>query len=408
MPYGELLASEGRADEAAAFLDAWQPICRHLNSDTFTLVDVLVLSAMTKTGSVSADVYETLGDDAEADHTRGLSPAFNAPIANWQTLRKQREASPEYAKSWTVVEESGSILHRLMLPALGEAPTYEDMASGRALEYVLLERLIFSLISWLMLGIMFGCLVLPFRWRRASGGHRAMLLSPRKGQFLEVFGWGVLAPLLGYLLLIHVTPLGDRGFSVMVAGSKTLLAGAVLALSVVGLTAGTAIRRIRERCELLGLDLPMPGKRVTVLNTICMAIVVVAAMLILIPVKWLDVVIGHLSINVTLYAALSMLTAGLLAIGLCASLLVALARGVFANENLGLYYGTAARSLIPFLALAVVFISLSSHHVLRDRESWHARHDAIFAANPETPGFSAIEAGIVTRLQEELTTALKE
>jgi hypothetical protein len=192
--YGGLLADEGRLEEARVFLDAWKTLGVHLNGDAFTLIDVLVVAAIADTGrELAAPVYDSLGDAVRAARTREEAAALAAPVKAWKERRKAAESGDRR----DATQSRGGILAKLLLPALGESPTADELAPSRQVEYALAAGVAIAFLEAVMLLVML--VFLADGLIRRVRGSAGILLLPEWGTTARLLLVGVLLPLAAWV-----------------------------------------------------------------------------------------------------------------------------------------------------------------------------------------------------------------
>ena len=395
--YGRELAAAGRADEAELFLDAWQALAVQLNSDSFCLIDVLVVGALPRLAEDGiADLYRDLGQPDKAALTMANARRLAAPVRDWQEARKAWQKTNERGLTQTLLQR-GSALTRMLLPALGESPPEEDFRVGRLLEYVMLEKVLASGFSLLLFAAMCAAFLVMLRWRWRGGAAAAILLLPDARTVLRVLALGIVLPLAGFWVYSRWLPIGGRDYAVSYVWPKTVAAFLVLAVCVLVLTPLMAAAAIRERCAELGIETPPCGRRGFLRAAIAGAAFALAVGS-LVPVSWLQAPSGWARV---LYPA----AAGIFGAALACGALVALVRALFPRPCHGAYYGTLGRSLVPILAMAVVLIGLLTGPYLARRETFLVQNDPLFGVSPDEPGFTRVENRLAERLRRETAAA---
>lgn len=80
-------------------------------------------------------------------------------------------------------------------------------------------------------------------------------------------------------------------------------------------------------------------------------------------------------------------------------------RACRAEKQYWTYYSSTGRSVIPFLAAAIVLLSVVTDPYLSRRETFLIQNDPIMAISPELPGCTRLEAELVQRLRKETAAA---
>lgn len=258
--YGEMLVKEGKTDEAVPYLQAWCPLAEGITRDSWTLIEVLVASALADIGEKEAlPVLESIGRKDPADSLRKRSVALTGPVHRWrQSVRESRN------DRWIV---KASVLAGLLLPALGdEGITEADLAPGRMLDYVLLEQA--AVATWV---VAFLCVLLlmggiALYWRKAPGAASApFLIVPDWRNYTRILGFSVVLPLVLYLVYTQLTGLSGREYSFKYVPGRYTIEVSLLGVLILVLAMAFTVRHVRNRCQVLGIPVPRgPFERVQV------------------------------------------------------------------------------------------------------------------------------------------------
>ena len=394
--YGELLVTEGRPQDAEPLLDAWKTMALHLNDDSFTLIDVLVVGALPKMAlKMVPPVYETAGNAGKAAKTRQEAAALAAPVTGWRD--KSRESRPDEDR----LLRSASVLHLLLLPAVGEWPTDAELAPGRYLDYVNLEQAVASGVTIFLLAAMVACAVVALRWgldRRCASAP--ILLLPSWRVMACALGLGVLVPVAAYFLLSRYSPVALRQYAIRNAWPFFAAEMVVLTVLILGVPSVVAWRAIRERCRALGLE--HGGRRfrfVRLLTPLLAGATVLGVVVVCVATERTG--------NPPLPAVAVLLVAALVVLvsaALPALRALGLLPGTLAT---GFRTGTVARSLIPVFASAIILFSLLTRPYLDHRETWLVQNDPLMRMDAGKPGFTAVEVRVTERLQKAVAEAAK-
>jgi hypothetical protein len=449
--YGETLASEGKVAEARPFLDGWKTLTLHLNRDSWTLIDALVVTAIAHGISEhSAGVYERLGLAEEAARTRREGALLGGPGQEWRNRRSDPAAEEANKVHERELLLYGGVMMRLLLPALNEWPTPADYDANRRLEYVTAMHAAQIYLSGLLLLAMLACLVISLRWRLLSNGAVIpILLVPNGRQAARTLALGVLVPLLVFAGVALLVPIGGQAYAVQSGAHKLLAEFALLSVALLLVPAWLSIRFARRRCLELGVPCGSTAvPRLTIPALVCIGLAGVLAVLGFMQAPWptgfpdLAVGLAALSGGVGLIVLLAGLRPGLrLLVGLvlCCSLaaavswcwpavpgrpfvpgiaagvaalvcllvsaIVAGSRLLLARREVGLYCGTVARSLIPTFAAAVILICLTARPWLVHRERALLAADKVLVTGTDEVGFSRIENQLAERLKDAVESA---
>jgi len=391
--YGDLLAKEGRVDEARPYLDAWKTLTVQLNADSWTLIDCLVVTALPNgIAEHSALAYERLSLGADATRTRHEAAALGGPGKEW----RERRDDPALKEANHVHEEElrlyGGVLASMLLPALGEWPTRADYDASRRLEYVVGMQAALTSLCALLLAVMLGCLLISLRWRAVGGGEVIpILLLPDWRRALRILALGVLLPLGLYAGVVLFVPFSGQCYSAGAAVHKVLAECLLLAIALVVVPTWLAIRDARRRCRELGIECGRSSAGWG-LVPLLLGAVVVAGVWWVAPRPGRPFEPGVLAVAVTALILMgTIMGAGLLLL--------------LADRRHGLYWGTVTRSLVPFFAAAVILLCVIGRPWLLDAERRYMAADTILMTAPGEVGFSRIENQLSERLQKAVAEA---
>jgi len=396
LTYGDLLVAEGKAREAEPFLDAWYPIALKTDADAFTLVELLVGNAIVKTGEQYAvPAYEKAGKADKAAWTRARAERLAEPF---ETYKRRRNS----AASGTITRQlrrSGSILDNMLLPALDpEIYNDYDLAPSRGLEHVLFEEVAASVFLVVLVGLMALCALTALRWRWAKGMASApLLLLPDGRTLLRILIVAVLLPLAGYYAYTRWSGLAGREFGFTYVWYRFILEILLLGGTILALAIAMAGRRIRRRCESLGI--PVPQRAMSPRYRVAFWAAVVFLWAVCLTFR------GHMP------------TWGAwVLIPLIAGAIVVVLIGVHAADPTvilrkrayGLYLGTVARSLIPIFAAAILIVAAATHPYLVTREAALVGADKALSPDSSQISFTRAESLMVERLKNSVAQAVRE
>ncbi len=401
LAYAKLLIQEGHPDEARPFIDAWQPLCVQVTDDSFTLLDILVAGSIADYGRANVvALYHALGDKAAEARTLQVATTLNAPLTDYKTRFKARSTIQDTEQA-EMIRQHGGALAAVLLPALGEPVTEEELRPGRLVEYVLLDQTACGITNLTLLAIIFAALLVALRWRLFRGNTSApLLLLPDTKQTLRIVGYGVILPLLVYFLWAKVPVLGGRNISLTMALPFALTQAGLLTAAIAIVTVTLAARAIRTRCETLEVATPPAGPGRWILGgfAVCAGLTLALAQGLLVL---FSAVTGFACCQGILRLCLGVLDA---ALGLTAC--VAFFRYLLGSARFGLYRGTVARSLIPYLALSMVLIAALTNPYLRGTEARLVHIDPLMPPVSRTSaGFSVVESRLVEHLRTEMLKA---
>lgn len=344
--YSEQLIAAGRTAEAVPFLNAWQTLAVQLNGDSFTLIDVLVEGAIASIGETRIpDLWLKAGQPQRAEIARQHAELLVKPVRDWRAKNKLAQNDPAWREQEQRLKKSGSILANLLLPAFGEWPAETALAPSRLMEYVLAEKMALALLALLLLAGMLGCGMIYLRWRVVAGGAAIpLLLLPTGRETLRILGYGIVLPVLGYYVYSRWLPFSGREYNLAVAWPRLVAESVILLLLILGVTSHLAVSAVRRRCGTLGVEMP-PSRR------------------------------------------------------------FGLVKSLFGPRRFGLYYGSTARTLIPFLAMGVILLSLLAKPYLNLNERKLLRSDSLLRIDNAAGGFTSVESQVTHRLTTEIRQA---
>lgn len=387
--YGELLAGEGRREEADVFLRAHLRFAPQINNDAFTLIDVLVIGAIAQMGEERASaVYEKLGDKAAAERLRAESALLAAPVRQWKERVKQSNG--------TTLRKQGSILAGMLLPALGESPTPDQLKPARMVEYVVAEGIVLIILSFVLLIVMIvaALAAIYYRWMR-PGRTASLLLLPEIGELARLLVVSVFLPLLGYYVVTRWWPWSTREVNVGLGMPAFVMQGVALLFAVIGLALALAKRSVRRRCLQLQLPVPSPSHRFWTVAGWGLVI------LLAIPGLWPG--LGWVSTRAgVVFCWVGGVAVIVLILG---SMGYAISRDVRFGRPCAAYYGSLMRTVIPVIALALILVNLCSRPYLRHAERRWLAQDTVMGPDSSGGGFTVIESRLTQRLKGEIQQA---
>jgi hypothetical protein len=395
--YGELLAKEGRRTEADVFLNSYRRFIPQINSDAFTLIDVLGTGAFASYAHKRIPaIYEKLGDTNVAKQAETELAALDAPVTRWKEKKKAFDNTPAGQTLEQDLKQRASILGALLIPALGERPTTEELAPCRQVEYVMFENNALGTLLAVLFLVMAGCglAAIYYRWWR-GGRNDTLLLLPAVGEVVRLLTLGVLLPLLGYYVITRWLPWQQREVNIAYVAPLFFAQLLTLAFVIVGTTLSLAERAVQRRCRELLLPVPPPSHRAWKIVIGCFFGLL--ALLCFLPESLLGLRDNPPSVLCLPVAVLALLV-----------VIVWFVYGTLRNKRYGkscaAYYGSVARTMIPVFALALILVNLCSQPYLRWSERRWLAADTITRPDPNG-GFTVIETRIVKRLKAEIQQA---
>jgi hypothetical protein len=406
--YVDVERNELPEDDASELLDAWQEFLKKAVPDAWCLIDVLVLSAIAnmaggeKDESVAkdedvafgkvADVYEAMGKPEDANSTRLLAKKLVVPKKNWDADRESKRVK---GMERDLIFWKGSILARMLLPALGEPVTEEMLRPGRQADRIVIEQFNLSCILCYFVVAIIGTLILFMVCQSASKGRTApLLILPSWRVALKTLSLAILLPIFLYFAFTRWS--GLSSFENSIEDWRLLfLEFGLLDVSFLAASTMLTASYIRKRCQ--ALDIPIPKPANSFLIKLCWGGMGILCLCCAASKK----IFGHQG---DLETGLYLFGTGMGLI-ICGVGIVVFIKGCMSRNTYGLYYGTLARSLMPVYACAVIFIGIICLPWLQKEESALLKKDPLFSSNPH--GFTVLEGNLTLRLQSELAEALK-
>jgi hypothetical protein len=449
--YGELLAQERRKEEAAIFLNGWKRLASHiLASDINDFYKTYLVANAAGYGSECAKVYERLGDIENAARTKVEAEALLAPYNDW---RKQYSNPKQRNVIFALNARYGVWGNDL----LGVGLPDDQLQWCRHEEYLLVDTLMIGLISCLAIVIMLGCLMVTL-WFKFWRKSVPLLLLPSLTEIAWVAIGGGLLPLLAYLGLTRLLPYAGREYSIAYAWPKFIASQIFLLVAIGWLTAALSSHFLRQRCRQLGV--PISAKAhwgwlaiaglllVAQLAFFCipdsgcltgkasslwplspavgLLLLAIFKILCTIPPPrcwhwgWLVPFIGIIGLflyfvysSPTLYenwardcqfVKLTILLMGLLVF---VWLFLAIRYWRQKPESLPFYRGTLVRSLVPVLALSMLFLNLASAPWYRFEERHLVEQKTAILIPPEN-GRPPLEYRAAEKIRAEMQAVLEK
>jgi len=376
-----LLASEGRTEDARRLLETYERLGLKLTEDSWCMVDVLVAVAILGIGQREgvAACSELDGDAAARD----LAEHFGQRLAHYNAWNARRRTLPASVPLKRMLRQHGSSMVGLLLPALGEASvSCESLAPSRALEQTILELVC----SWVLLAIWWVALLVTgilalVRTLRGSGGFWP---APDRTLAMQALVLGLCLPPLLYFLYSRGLSIAGRDFSVHMLAPRMVLELALVCLTTLCLTIPLTLRWIRSQCPNR-----TPNHTSGEALRICFALELVSSVAIL------SIIADH-CLGIGVLGGWWILP---FAVAALFTLLLVTRAGFFCLLAVGCQkrdpaYGTAARGLLPVLALAVLLWGgLICPHLER-METRCLQSDTLLYSPPQSGEFTPAEARV--------------
>ena len=257
-----MLIAEGKAAEAAPYLGAWEILGRQVTEDSFTLIDVLVASAIFKDAEQTIPpLYRQIGREAEAERTAARAALIAKPVTDWREqknlARKQETQTAEQRQDEQLLEERAGVLASMLLPALGQWPAAEEYAPGRMLEYVVFTEFVIAVILGALLLTLFASYLLALRWRvfRPAGEPPPPILMPDLVTLFRILMLGVILPLALFYVVTRFVPGSGHEYSRSVGMHKLAAEFGLLAVALGTLPILMTVGQVQRRCRALGVPI---------------------------------------------------------------------------------------------------------------------------------------------------------
>ena len=378
--YALLLANEGNAEDAVRFASAWQRLAEHLQEDAYCLLDVLVVSSLIAIGEDSSEVFDLLNRPEEAEHMRTVARNWNEPVRVWRERSSDRHHFTSPCQWYR-------------LPR-GEPISDTELKAGRLMEYTLFEQASVAIFHALVVILMISCWLSGMSWRlREKQDKPNITLYPRFSDYLRMLGYGLLVPLMVYAVLVNITWVGGRQWSVEENYIRAFAQiGTTLAVAL-ALTLFFAHRALSARARGLGIATPPAKASIRFVNRLSFILMVAAVMLAFLPHP--TDTPGRWSVIPTI----SLFMLGGVALIRCLFVLCRLPAWL-TSRLWGGYYGAMARSTVSVLAAMAIVLSWGLMPVLRWRETSHVA-EMVWGSSSAT-GLPTVEERLTQRLLDDM------
>ena len=393
--YGELLANEGKRKEADIFLNAHRRLVPQLNGEAFTLIDVLVVTAIAGiAGERLPEIYEKLGEPVAAEKAKDETAALTMPVKQWKEKNKitNTPTGQDFKRN---LKRHGGILAGTLIPGLGEYPSSDELAPSRQLDYVVAEGVGLAVLSIGLILMMTALAIfaIHYRWI-CGGGTNVLLLLPSGGDLLRILGFGVLMPILLYYGITRCLPWTGRDLSLPYGFPQFIAQYLAVLCAILTGTNMLSDNCVRRRCRELLLPVPPFTRNLYIIGWVTAGSFAALAML---PQSWLD---RERSYVQTLGAVV--------AVGLLLLILTGLVhyacRDLRYARKFAAYYGSLSRTMIPVVALTLIIVNISSRPYLRMAERNLLAKDTVLGVDSNA-GFTIIESRVTQRLKGEIQKA---
>ena len=388
--YANILLKENSGKQALLLMQSWKPYLHHQLDDSDYLINTLIIIASAKEFKRTfPPLYRELGKNRQAKITAQQLQQIINVRENWEQAKKKYNNHETLKKA--------GILSAMLLPALGVEFSEQELAISRRIDYINVEKFVIAILNILLGGGMLLALIVIFFWRWCTG-TKAILLTPPIKVIGKILLWAIVIPVATYLLISTVGIIGGHEYSIMF-NSSVVFQILLLLIFIPGITFYLVKRQVIMRCRQLEIDLPEQKKlskpRIIVLWSI-IAILGIAALVPYTPTKFNGITIKFIILPTI---ALALIAIFLIAITAAAKFIIA-----FQQRQYAIYYGALAKTLLPILALAVVFLTLICIPALKRQEATLIKQDNVLFGSPSA--FTPAEAMTVAKLNAQLEKAL--
>jgi hypothetical protein len=388
--YGELLIAEGRLDEAVPFLEAWNTLAQHITTDSFTLIDLLVATAVANDAAESIPpLYRQMNRPADAERTATTAEVIAKPVNDWREQRKSADQSDGAA----LLQERGGVLASLLLPALGTWPEAREYEAGRMLEYTVFTEFLVAVVLLALFLVMVVSGIFAWRWRWSCNRQGLSIpgpaVPPTATEIIRVIVIGVVLPLALFFAVTRWLPWSGHNYSIQSAAPRLMAEFGLLVMALTVIPLFICVRQAKRRCEDSGIETTRWHARYLSGAFICLG----ALLLVL---GWL---LPAGAGNVGRIAVMAGL--GCMAVALIAGVLLGVAQGMVGQARYARYYATAFSALVPMLALTIIVLGVGARSVLLRSEAHWIERDTLMQ-DRERVGFTRLENDLVHKLRDDM------
>jgi hypothetical protein len=292
------------------------------------------------------------------------------------------------------MEKTASILAVMLLPGLSEQMTLFDFGHGRALEYIVMEKSVLSVVCLLLILAMGACLFTIIRWRFAKGADKqSILLMPGFVKTAKIFLCSVIVPVIAYYILSRLPLTGGRDFNMVTNVCIWPAQVACLLLALLTIPIELTVFHIRKRFQELNIPIPetVATKKRNFFRIIATLLCVYAV---------LPSLVCQQPVAIRVIFGVSLVVIALLII---VNLLFRFWKSIFTDRQYSRYYSSVAKTLIPVFAGTIVLLVALSKPYVSARETYLVQNDPIIRiGGNEDIGFTSIESCLAKRLREEI------
>ena len=268
--YLALLLSEGKRADAAPFLATGEHLVVQLSNDTPTLIaQLLTLYMGTLAEQHDAHVCRAFGLTREAATIEAHQELLIGQLRAWHDHGRMmnQQATEE------IIDRNGGVIPVTVLPMFGYQPagliTRTSLRPWRLVEYEMIEGAVATGLCFFACLLLLLAALIFLRWKLSSrgAGCPAAEVELSTADWRRIIGYGLLMPLVLYLLFIDLPTLSQRDLGVNIASRNfaigvlcfalwTLIVPTTLAAGLLrrhGITAGLSNSTHRWRTRIARL-----------------------------------------------------------------------------------------------------------------------------------------------------------
>jgi len=395
--YAELLVAEGNEEAAVPFLETGHIVSIQLHQDSFTLIDILVVAALSaETENSAVPLYRQMGREADAELAIRKAATVSGPVKEWRNQTRAGENNENKSRNDRILDEHAGILPKLLIPAIGRWPTAEEYKPERMLEYTVFTEFLVFIVSILLLIALLSCLGMNLWWRcrKPTGAPSVQTDFPNLREIVRMLCLYLILPWTVFFLATRFIPLSGHYYSINFGMHKLIAEFGLLVAALIILPIIRTWHMARIKCRECELPTQQGPYRFIKWP---LGIGILGLILV-----WCMTPTGK---ETAQYIAAG--AAALVGICLIISALIALAQGIVGDKRYGPFHDTARRSLIPTLAFVILAMGLVVKPLLLHSEARYLAQDTILY-DAHRPGFTNIENDLVDDLRNQITKAVKD
>jgi len=396
----ERCAEKGDRDGFLRAISAWEALCVSLLEDGSTVLDMLVTKVViTDPAANFRDSARKLGLENEA--------ARFEELARWQhedwKRRNTRHGDREIPEVTIMMEQKMSLMASLSLPMVGSMVrkppvlTEHDVTPSRLMEYAFIQRMCVGAGSLCLLFVM-GAAAL----RLACSSRINLALSRRISEMLPAREWalilgiGGVLPVVWYGIILYLTPLSSRDWSLRVTGIHLFALQFVsLIILIPTLTSALVSWRCDRRLGLLCGISKLPKWRWVMVTAASLALPLSGAFLPL---------LHSAEFQSSLFMMTLWVAAGLLAIAFL-WMACPIIKPAFGKQDPTPRTATLIRMALPGVCAGILTLAAASLAMRWEERHWLAK-DRLMLITPDASAMSRYEWDVTQVLRGELRELL--